>query len=189
MRRHLETGTGLLLVSGEAGIGKTKLVSTAADTTDTFVAIGRCLPLSTQVPLLPICDALRQMHRVDDGAWVRAALDAGPPYLREVIPRLLPELGPTEASVERGDEDWMRLRLFPAVDDLLRVLASLRPLGLLLDDLHWADSATLDLVEHLVAHDGLPPLGPRGAWTIPRSPTTTRPGGSGCAVPPAVAVG
>ena len=163
VRRHLEAGTGLLVVSGEAGMGKTKLVSTAADTTDTFVATGRCLPLSTQVPLLPISDALRQVHRVDDGAWVRAALDAGPRYVGEVLPRLLPELA-TEASAESGEEDWMRSRLFPAVEDLLRALISLRPLGLLLDDLHWGDSATLDLVEHLVAHDGLPPL--EATWRL-----------------------
>jgi tetratricopeptide (TPR) repeat protein len=60
--------------------------------------------------------------------------------------------------VERGEEDWMRSRIFPAVEDLLRALNSFRPLALLLEDLHWGDSATLDLVEHLVSHDGLPPL-------------------------------
>ena len=44
VRRHLETGTGLMLVTGEAGIGKTRLVTTAAETVDGFVARGSCLP-------------------------------------------------------------------------------------------------------------------------------------------------
>ena len=59
VRRHLETGTGLLLVTGEAGLGKTRLVTTAAETVDGFVARGSCLPLSRQVPLLPVVDVLQ----------------------------------------------------------------------------------------------------------------------------------
>ena len=60
VRRHLETGTGLLLVTGEAGIGKTTLVGAAAAAiADTFVATGHCLPLSAEVPLMPVVDVLR----------------------------------------------------------------------------------------------------------------------------------
>ena len=59
VRRHLETGTGLLLVTGEAGMGKTKLVSTAAELADAQVVTGHCLPLSSAVPLLAIGDVLR----------------------------------------------------------------------------------------------------------------------------------
>jgi hypothetical protein len=58
VRAHLESGSGLLLVTGEAGIGKTRLVATAARCSpDVLVVQGRCLPLSTEAPLLPIADA------------------------------------------------------------------------------------------------------------------------------------
>ena len=69
VRGHLETGSGLLLVTGEAGIGKTRLVTTAADQADTFVAVGHCLPLSTEVPL-PIAEALRALLTADGGEWL-----------------------------------------------------------------------------------------------------------------------
>ena len=61
LRRHFETGCGAFLVTGEAGIGKTTLVTTAAATADALVGVGRCLPLSTEVPLLPVADALRTL--------------------------------------------------------------------------------------------------------------------------------
>ena len=71
VRRHLETGAGLLLVTGEAGIGKTKLVSTAVALVapDVFVATGSCLPLSSEAPLMPVADALRSVYE-SDGAQV-----------------------------------------------------------------------------------------------------------------------
>ena len=50
-----------------------------------------------------------------------------------------------------SDDEWARQRLFGAIEATLAALASLRPMALLLEDLHWADSATLDLVEHLLA--------------------------------------
>ena len=59
VRRHLDSGTGLLLVTGEAGIGKTALVTAAAAVTETFVATGASRPLSREVPLLPVADLLR----------------------------------------------------------------------------------------------------------------------------------
>lgn len=56
VRRHLETGDGLLLVTGEAGLAKTKLVTTAVAlvAVDVFVATGSCLPLSSEAPLRPV---------------------------------------------------------------------------------------------------------------------------------------
>ncbi|HEY0645962.1 MAG TPA: AAA family ATPase, partial [Nocardioides sp.] len=59
VRRHLASGAGLLVVTGQAGIGKTRLVSAAAERAAAFVAVGHCLPLSTGVPLLPVIDVLR----------------------------------------------------------------------------------------------------------------------------------
>ena len=126
VRRHLESGTGLLLVTGEAGIGKTRLVDTAAGSwraqSSIFVARGACRPLSTQVPLLPVTDVLRAVYRVDDGQWFKEGLAECPMYVRASLRRLLPELDePGTAAVP--DDDWWRQQLFSAVGTTLAALA------------------------------------------------------------------
>ena len=94
VRRHLETGTGLLLVNGEAGIGKTKLVSTAValSAADVFVATGPCLPLSSEAPLMPAADALRSVYESDGGRWLGKAVSQCPPYVLDSFTVLVPEL-------------------------------------------------------------------------------------------------
>jgi tetratricopeptide (TPR) repeat protein len=146
VRAHLETGSGLLLVTGEAGIGKTRLLTEAQRCTpDVLVLQGRCLRLSTEVPLLPIADVLGAAWRSDGGGLLTNALTRCPSYVAPSLARLLPEL--EEAPGEDGSD---RHRLFAAVSEVLSAMASVRPLALVVEDLHWADAATLDLVEHLV---------------------------------------
>ena len=131
-------------------MGKTRLVTTAASLAapTTFVAIGSCLPLSIDVPLLPVADALGGVREVDDGQWLKEALSDCAAYVPGSLRRLLPELEPT--GLPEPDDEWSRQRLFTAVRSVLTALARLRPLALLLEDLHWADAA-LDLLEHLLA--------------------------------------
>ena len=161
VRRHLEGGSGLLLVTGEAGIGKTKLVTTAAQTAEGYVAKGHCLPLSTEVPFLPLVDVLRGIHDHDDGRWLKEALGECPDYMREALARLVPELGSPEGPLV-ADDPWGRQRLFVSTAAVLRSLAATGTLSLLFEDLHWADSGTLDLVQHLLS--GSPPLAMVGTW-------------------------
>jgi tetratricopeptide (TPR) repeat protein len=144
VRRHLETGTGLLLVTGEAGIGKTTLMRAAAEQVDAFVALGHCLPMSTEAPLMPVADALRTILEADS-AWFDDALRECPTFVPRALQRLLPELEAGDPGVDTSQQ------LFAAVARLLARLGERRPLGLVVEDLHWADTATLDLVEHLVA--------------------------------------
>ncbi|HEY5783180.1 MAG TPA: AAA family ATPase, partial [Microlunatus sp.] len=83
------------LVVGDAGIGKTRL---AAECAAEFDAIGwlavsaSCLPLTEQLPLLPVVDGLRQLHLVEGGALLRDCLKACPQYVRDDVARLVPEL-------------------------------------------------------------------------------------------------
>ncbi len=158
-RRQLETGTGLLLVLGEAGMGKTRLVTTAARTDDRFVARADCLPLSTEAPMMPVADLLRSVYDVDGGQWLEKALSECPDYVPASLSRLLPELAPWSDGA--GDDDeWARERLFSAVRTALTSLANQRPLALVVEDLHWADSSTLDLLEHLFSRGpGVPIVG------------------------------
>jgi tetratricopeptide (TPR) repeat protein len=169
VRRHLETGTGLLLVTGEAGIGKTTLVTAAARSTDIFVATGHCLPLSTEVPLMPVVDVLRTLLDPEDGRWLKEAIADCPPYVRGALGLLLPEL---EADVGPQTDEFARQRLFTAVSTVLGVAAELRPFAILVEDLHWADPSTFDVLDHLLAHT--PRLRLVVTWrnADPNTPTT-----------------
>ncbi len=159
-RRHLQTGSGLMLVLGEAGMGKTSLVSAASDPTavDVFVATGHCLPLSNEVSLLPLVDILQETYEYDDGHWVEQALAECPAYVQNLVGRLLPEVATTPMELPPGTPHL----LLSAIGSALKSLRSQRRLALLIEDLHWADPATLDLLEHMVARG--PEVAVIGTW-------------------------
>ena len=156
VRHHLTSGTGLLLVTGEAGIGKSALVGAAVASTDVFVAVGRCLHLSREMPLMPVADALRAVLE-HDGQWMAEALSACPTFVATSLARLLPELddGP---GARASDDLWGLERLFASVGSTLRALANGRGLAVHLEDLHWADRSTLDLLTHLTTSPSRPPV-------------------------------
>ncbi|MFC7494939.1 MULTISPECIES: ATP-binding protein [unclassified Nocardioides] len=159
VKRHLASGSGMLLVTGEAGIGKTRLADTAVrSVAEVFVAAGSCLPLSAQVPLLPVTDVLRSIREVADGRWFERAVGGCPPYVAASLARLLPELDQGPEPAATPDDPWWHQRLFSAVGAALSALAETKPLAVLIEDLHWADPTTLDLVEHLLVRSGIPPL-------------------------------
>jgi predicted ATPase len=118
VRGHLTSGTSrLLLFTGEAGIGKTTLVGTAAAGTvasgRVFVATGACLPLSSNVPLLPFAAILRTVYDADHGQWLKEALSDLAPYVSACLPRLLPELDAVVDAPIAPDDEWSRQRLSP----------------------------------------------------------------------------
>jgi DNA-binding CsgD family transcriptional regulator len=135
------------LVSGDAGVGKTRLVaelSAVAARRGFTVLSGRCAELGDSVPYLPLADALRG---ATTGPNVAASLlDAL--AARPVLGRLLPDLG--AAAAAGSDVPGMaQQQLFGAVLGLLAELASSAPVVLVLEDLHWADRSTMDLVTFL----------------------------------------
>ena len=146
----------LVLVVGDAGVGKTRFVAegmTRAAAAGVVMVRGECLPLAKTLPLLPVTAALGELARVDGGGVMEAALDAAPGYVREEVGRLVPGLGPGGGPGPGGrDEGWQRERLFSAVAELLDAGArkSGAGVGLVVEDVHWADSATLDLLTFLV---------------------------------------
>ncbi|HEY4462912.1 MAG TPA: AAA family ATPase [Streptosporangiaceae bacterium] len=135
------------LVGGDAGVGKTRL---AAEVTDLAaergfaVLSGRCAELGDSVPYLPLADALRAATRAPDGA--SAVLDAL--ASRPVLGRLLPEGGDGQPARAEG-AGMARQQMFGAVLGLLAELAAARPVLLVLEDLHWADASSRDLVTFL----------------------------------------
>ena len=121
-------GVRLVLVVGDAGVGKTRFVGEgAARAADAGVVMvrGECLPLAEALPLLPVAAAAGELARADGGGLVAAALDAAPGYVRGEVGRLVPGLGSGDGPGPGGrDEGWWRGRLFSAVAELLAAAAS-----------------------------------------------------------------
>ena len=91
--------------------------------------------------------------RLEGGGLLAAALDAAPGYVREEVGRLLPGMGPGGGTGPASrDGEWSRERLFAGVAELLAGVAarSQSGVGLVVEDVHWADGETLDFLTFLV---------------------------------------
>ena len=107
------------------------------------VLSGHCAELGDSVPYLPLADALRAATRAPDAA--SGVLDAL--ASRPVLGRLLPEGGAGQPAGAEGAGMALQ-QMFGAVLGLLAELDAARPV-LLLEDLHWADASSRDLVTFL----------------------------------------
>ena len=154
--RALGGDARLVLVVGDAGVGKTRFVAEGVDRAAAAGMVmlrGECLPLAGTLPLLPVTAALGELGRLEGGGLLAAALDAAPGYVRAEVGRLLPVMGPGDGAVLAGrDGAWSRERLFAGVAELLAAVAGRSPsgVGLVVEDVHWADSETLDFLTFLV---------------------------------------
>jgi len=143
-----------LLVVGEAGIGKSRLVAAAvADAAGAGVTVlsGWCLPLSGGLPYLPVVDVLRGLADVDGGQFLKDTLAECPGFVLDEVSRLLPGLEAT-ASPHSGvsDDGWRRRQLLDALRHLIRAAAQLRRIAIVIEDVHWADAATVELLDYLL---------------------------------------
>jgi DNA-binding CsgD family transcriptional regulator len=145
----------LMLVLGDAGMGKTRLVEEGmarAGAAGMVMIRGECLPVAGMLPLLPITAALGELARLDGGGLMEAALDAAPGFVRAEVGRLVPQLGPGGGpGADALGEGWQRQRLFAGLAQLLGAVAvrSRAGVGLVVEDVHWADSETLDFLTFL----------------------------------------
>jgi DNA-binding CsgD family transcriptional regulator len=148
----LEGDARLLLVTGDAGVGKTRFVGEGLRraAAGALVCIsGGCLPLAGELPLLPVADALGELSRLDRGRLLETALGIAPLYVRAEVERLLPQLGNGEPGTAGRDDAGQRERLLSAVAKLLSAVAGRSGLVVAIEDVHWADSATLDCLTYL----------------------------------------
>src|SRR5262245_537320 len=142
----------IVLVGGEAGIGKSRLVAEAAahaSERDAIVLRGACVDLGggDGLPFAPIAEALRELVRSVDPASLAALMDAATLDLA----RLLPALGAVAGStgVQAPPDELAQTRLFEAFLTLIGRVGSIGPVILVMEDLHWADPATRDLAAFL----------------------------------------
>lgn len=148
-----ESGRGAtVFISGEGGVGKTRLASALAEQAAKrgwTVVSGRAYPVETGVPYAPFSDALLPLLRGLDAAQLSLLTRGGISELVQVFPALGAELDRAPSNT-RGEPAELKARLLWNVSQLLVRLAARKPLLVLLDNLQWADASSLELL-HFVS--------------------------------------
>ena len=146
------TRSGIVLLGGDAGIGKSRLLAALAERSvagGREVVVGHCLDLGgSPVPYLPFTELAGRLAAVRPDAV--AALTAANPSLRRLV-----TAGTAPVDVEPAD----RGLFFAAVHTALSVLATEGPLLVVVEDLHWADQSTYDLLTSLLTRGFDAPVG------------------------------
>jgi DNA-binding CsgD family transcriptional regulator/tetratricopeptide (TPR) repeat protein len=143
-------GPSAVLLGGEAGVGKSRLIAefgASAGAAGARVLIGGCLELGTDgLPYAPFTAVLRDLvHGL--GADAVAAMLPG--RTTRGLARLLPELGDPD---EGGDPGTARARLFEEVLSVLEHLSTGSSVVLVIEDAHWADRSSRDLLTFLIGN-------------------------------------
>ncbi len=148
----------LAMIAGEPGIGKTRLseeLSVYARLRGAVLMHGRCYEGDGGMAYQPFIDAFRHFVRTRPNPPLRSELGEGAPEIATLVSEVrrrfpdLPDAMPAEGEAQR-------LRLFESVIHFMLGVAQSAPLVLVLDDLQWADKASLLLLRHAVpeiAHD------------------------------------
>jgi class 3 adenylate cyclase/pimeloyl-ACP methyl ester carboxylesterase len=151
----------VVFVAGEAGIGKSRLIHEfrrQLDADSYHWLEGQCVSYGTGSSYLPIIDVLRGIFEIDEGDGVEAVIAkvhghcaalggpaaAGEPFFRDLL------------AVDPGDERLARMQelhkvgfIFESVRDLAHALARQKPVVLLLEDVHWIDQSSEQLLRRL----------------------------------------
>src|SRR6266487_365883 len=150
-----EAGRGhpsAVMVGGEAGVGKSRLVREFAERsrgTGARVLTGGCLELGADsLPFTPFTAVLRELVRDLGAAGVASLLPGGSsPELARLLPEFGTPAGPDEAGAARA-------RLFEQMLLVLEHLAEAGPVVLVIEDMHWADRSSRDLLAFLIRNQG-----------------------------------
>jgi class 3 adenylate cyclase len=139
---------GLVLIEGEAGMGKTRLAHELAERARALgwdVLWGSCPEAEVAVPYLPLVEALGNHFAGRTPEQIHGELGGAARELGLLFPQLsLPGVAPTA-----GDPAQAKLRLFESVVVVLRAAARDGGALLVVDDIHWSDASTRELLDHL----------------------------------------
>jgi len=160
----IKAGCGqVVFISGDAGIGKSRLLlefqqQLAAGNEEVTWLEGRCVSFGSSIPMLPTIDQLRENFRIDEndgepeiiakvehGMRRLGSLEMEIPYIRYLL-----AVDPGDAAVLAMDAVARRTRTFHAVRALALRGAAMRPLVLVFEDMHWADSSTREYLDFLM---------------------------------------
>ena len=138
------------LVSGEAGIGKSRLVAEAAALATARgmrVMVGSCADVGHGgVPYGPIVEALRTLVRTLDPDRLDVVMGSG----RDDLARLVPSLTSDREHDSGTQTETLQPRLLDAILGVLQRLAEVEPVVFVVEDLHWADPATRETISYLI---------------------------------------
>ena len=156
LRRHLEealAGRGsLVLIGGEPGVGKTRLaeeLSWEADQRGARVLAGYCSQMEGGLPYMPWVGILEQaVGRARSAEALRELLGGSAGEIARIVPQIRRLFDDIPPPMDLPPEQERRY-LFNSIRDFIGRAAELRPMLLVLDDLHWADEPTLLLLEHV----------------------------------------
>jgi class 3 adenylate cyclase/tetratricopeptide (TPR) repeat protein len=141
---------GVVMIGGEPGIGKTRLAEETrleAEKRGFRALIGHCVEQGG-APYQPIVEILESAIKAVDPEALRLALGDAAPEVARVVPHLRRIFPDIPAPLELPPEQERRY-LFNSIQDFLGRASAIRPQLLVLEDLHWADDATLLLLQHL----------------------------------------
>ena len=138
----------VVVVSGETGVGKTRLVTEFMARANAATLAGACVPVAGEP--LPYAALTQALRRTGGSGVVRQEAQRSPE-----LARLLPQgAGSDQPGPEPspGSGESSRLRLFQAVLGLLGRMSAQGPVVYVVEDLHWADRSTLDLLSFLATN-------------------------------------
>ena len=147
----------VLLLVGEPGIGKSRLAEelvARARARGAQILVGRCWEAGGAPAYWPWVQSLRAYVRKTDSAALRAQLGPGVADVAQLLPELR-EIAEDLPSAPAAESEGARFRLFDSVTAFLRRVATVRPLVLVLDDLHAADEPSLLLLQFVAREVGL----------------------------------
>src|SRR5438132_1126802 len=148
----------IALIAGEAGIGKSRLVSElkALAVAQRFLVVqGACFPTDLTYPYAPLLDLLRSLVASNPKASLATELER---LARDLFP-LLPELVPDQTTpLLPLEPEQEKRRLFAVLANFFIHLSASSPLLLIIEDVHWSDSTSLDFLHYVTRRTASQPL-------------------------------
>jgi len=148
----------IALIAGEAGIGKSRLVTelkTTAVAQGFLVVQGACFPADLTCPYAPLLDLLRSFVASNPAATLTASVET---LARDIFP-LLPELVPDQTTPSpRLEPEQEKRRLFAVLAAFFLQLSTQTPVLLIIEDVHWSDDTSLDFLHYLARRSASQPL-------------------------------
>src|SRR6266480_2315402 len=150
----------IALLSGEAGIGKSRLLAEAKTyaTAQGFLLLqGQCFPTDPSCPYAPLLELLRSHFATSSPEQVATEMGSLAPALSPLLPDLLPR--PSDLPpLPPLDPEHEKRRLFAALAQLFLRQATKQPALLIVEDLHWSDETSLDFLHYLARRCAASPL-------------------------------
>ncbi len=158
---QVKSGKGqLALLSGEAGIGKSRLVvetKTYATAQGFLLLQGQCFPTDRTCPYAPLLDLLRSHLAASPPEQVAADLGSLASTLSPLLPDLLPPSSDLP-SLPSPDPEQEKRRLFAALAQFFTGQTRKQAVLFVIEDIHWSDDTSLEFLHYLVRHSTAKPL-------------------------------